>query len=351
MSHFTCYVVIDKKHFENVDNTLKAGVAFKEAEKMLAPFNEQDEKYAVFEDETDNLYKEYTGQETLDWDKKPIVKRIPIIYNKETGEQVSSKYEDNDVSLLLKRNEALFNETYEIREVIPNEYFKTFEEFVEDWHGFEKNEDGKFGSYFNPQAKWDWYQVGGRWTGAFLSKEQIDDNQVGTPGLMTERAEAGRVDIIRKGDIDIEKMVKEQKEKAKASWIEFQKYGIDLENAISWESLLKERDDTNIDLLRERYSSQPDFDKIEQYKKDKHYFFNCPIEDFCNGDYEKYMKKAEFSALSSFAILKDSKWFEKGEMGWFGVVTDKDENWEETWLDAFNSIDEDDWIINFDCHI
>jgi len=60
-------------------------------------------------------------------------------------------------------------------------------------------------STYNPNSKWDWYQVGGRWTGYFKLKENTK-GVLGKPGLMTEQGEDGFVDQLYKKDIDIEWM-------------------------------------------------------------------------------------------------------------------------------------------------
>lgn len=40
---------------------------------------------------------------------------------------------------------------------------------VQDW-GYEINEEGNLISRYNPDSKWDWYSVGGRWSGFLLLK-------------------------------------------------------------------------------------------------------------------------------------------------------------------------------------
>ena len=51
--------------------------------------------------------------------------------------------------------------------------YPTFEEYMEDWCGYEERdpETGKYGYWHNPKAKWDWHELGGRWTGFFKLKE------------------------------------------------------------------------------------------------------------------------------------------------------------------------------------
>src|SRR5512145_3202560 len=42
---------------------------------------------------------------------------------------------------------------------------RALEEFASDWGNYVKDSAGVFGKLTNPNAKWDWYQVGGRWDG------------------------------------------------------------------------------------------------------------------------------------------------------------------------------------------
>jgi hypothetical protein len=47
---------------------------------------------------------------------------------------------------------------------------RDLEAFAEDWNGYVKNDEGVFGHVTNPNAKWDWWLVGGRWSGMLLLK-------------------------------------------------------------------------------------------------------------------------------------------------------------------------------------
>lgn len=62
------------------------------------------------------------------------------------------------------------------------EEYKTFEECYkargEEWNNnrYRKDSDGVWREYstFNPYAKWDWYEIGGRWTGNIIVKEGVE---------------------------------------------------------------------------------------------------------------------------------------------------------------------------------
>ena len=67
----------------------------------------------------------------------------------------------------------------------------------------------KNGSWSNSKAKWDWYQVGGRWYGYFVKKAD-GYGKKGSRSWMDVRPDTddNSVDIVRKGDIDIDEVIK-----------------------------------------------------------------------------------------------------------------------------------------------
>lgn len=42
---------------------------------------------------------------------------------------------------------------------------QSFDDFVSGWSSAEKHDDGRWYRHTNPNAKWDWWVVGGRWQG------------------------------------------------------------------------------------------------------------------------------------------------------------------------------------------
>jgi len=92
-----------------------------------------------------------------------------------------------------------------ISEEFPKKLKWTDEEIYQDQIQFVDKEnigeDGEVYSTYNPNSKWDWYQLGGRWTGAFKLKANAEGVQ-GEEGIMTEPAEEGTCDQAKKGDID-----------------------------------------------------------------------------------------------------------------------------------------------------
>ena len=63
-------------------------------------------------------------------------------------------------------------------------------------------EDGDTSTY-NPQSKWDWWTLGGRWTGFYSPKPNAErPTFTGSPGVFGGPAEDGKVDCIARGDVD-----------------------------------------------------------------------------------------------------------------------------------------------------
>lgn len=79
---------------------------------------------------------------------------------------------------------------------------RSFEEFVPDWSGAEVRDDGRCILRTNPNKKWDWWKIGGRWTGMLKLKDGAE-GVLGLPGLFTDAAEPGTADQARIADIDL----------------------------------------------------------------------------------------------------------------------------------------------------
>ena len=55
----------------------------------------------------------------------------------------------------------------------------------------------------------------------------------------------------------------------------------------------------------------------------------------------------------TFAIVKDGEWFERGEMGWWGVVTNESDRseWCAKYNELLNGLSDDTLLTLVDCHI
>lgn len=228
---------------------------------------------------------------------------------------------------------------------------ETFAEFVTGWYGTEtvapgetpdlenthkygwveldsKGEVVKVIDRTNPNKQWDWYVIGGRWSGMLLTHD-------GT-----------RVDQARKGDIDFRAM---RNRRAREAAEEYDKVytacgGLDWK---AWEEVLKEVGENNIDKARQTYQSQQ---ALVNIRKTKLFLF----------DYDQYLmpremfiEQARQSTCVTFAVLKDGTWYERGSMGWWGVVSNETDQatWNQKFNELIDSLPDDTLLTVVDCHI
>ena len=116
------------------------GLVFADAstnyEELLAPYNEQDEDYCEFQDRTDEVRER--------WEKLP--------------ELDASTYDDGTPN----------------NSPCDKAHYPTIDDLAKHWFGYRKNDEGKWGATYNPNAKWDWYSEGGRWKGFIKTKDGED---------------------------------------------------------------------------------------------------------------------------------------------------------------------------------
>lgn len=237
---------------------------------------------------------------------------------------------------------------FERREVPFKELYATFEQFVAEYHGTEERdpEKNRYGYWENPNRKWDWYQVGGRWTGYFKLKPGAY-GETGRPGLMTARAKAGYADSCRVGDIDVEAMRAEAQASAAAQYDAFHAVlaGRELPD---FEKLLAEHGNDASE-ARKAYWGHPVIKELQASRE----FSPFEYETYATTDRETYLRRARDGAISTFAVLKDGAWYERGSMGWWGRVADEADadTWNAQFSAFFDSLPPDTVVSVVDCHI
>lgn len=142
-------------------------------EEVMTPYStEPPEEYKEFADMTEELKADYA--KSVDCLKLPNGKIV------ECGSYpYFSKYSIVDGKVSQNKVGTLHHtrRTKQSRKIqyLPNcprqKVYKTFEKYAEDYRRYEYNEEEKgYGFYCNPNAMWDWYQIGGRWPVTFLVK-------------------------------------------------------------------------------------------------------------------------------------------------------------------------------------
>lgn len=239
---------------------------------------------------------------------------------------------------------------YEGRKNDPD--YPTISAFAADYYGLKKVEFGsepdtddehKYGYHTvdeagelvkainrtNPDKKWDYYTVGGRWSGFLLGKD------------------GKRHDSLKKCEIDIDGM---RDADGKQAGEAYDKAMAGVEGTWkSWQQVYEENSKDH-QKAREQYHSQPQIVKIAENLGSDGFFFD---KDALLVGREKYIQAARDRAISTLAIVTDRKWAERGSMGWFGIVSDETDadEWNERIGKFLDALPEDALISIVDCHI
>lgn len=189
--------------------------------------------------------------------------------------------------------------------------------------------NGELLSTYNPDSKWDWYQVGGRYAGRIAVKDGVEIDEPNFSWGWDEEtknklvSEGTKTDYAYIKDIDFSKMHRTEE---------------DYNDAIRyWELIVEGAEPKNED---EENSVKFNWYKPEFYTeryKDKETYAKCR------------------SSFSMWAVVKDGVWYEKGKMGMFAMsdeTHDEALDWELNFFDRFiKDLPEDTLITVVDCHI
>ena len=322
MSHFSVIVVGDNP------------------EDQLAPFQENNmsdvpQEYLEFHDVEEEYMKEYLNDGT----------EMVMVENDELVFEWDDRFK---VGKSAFETETIIPEHYHKRFVPHTERYATFDKFMCDWHGYKGKDEktGRWGYWENPNSKWDWYALGGRWTGYFKAKAGI----VGEPGLDTPHPEAGFFDSIRKYDLDLAGMRNDAMVKANKDFDKLMSILAGRE-VPKWDDIVAKHGKENIDAARKEYHDN----RVIKDLQDAHIypFMDDIYSVYANFDRDAYVKKCVDSCFTSFAVIKDGKWYERGSMGWWGCVGDEKDDaiWNAEFGKLIDSLPGDTLLSAYDCHI
>lgn len=250
--------------------------------------------YTIFTDGADHSHfyknrKEYFFNYTYD----PILGHVQIVFD--IGE----------------KNAELRSVPY--REIYPTiqDYLENY--FVSPWD-IEKQE---FGFWENPNAKWDWWQIGGRWNGLLKASEGIkgEDSLVyPTPDLEGRYAQARVKDINFEPDCEI------------------------YNRSLRWWEVVIEN------------SPLKDGENADD-------FFNTLNEKFLLGTYKnkETYAKIQSSVITNAVILPEGKWYQAYDIKEAGAGYGAEEkifDWNLHFKERFIDKAEPEWVLTIvDCHI
>jgi len=192
------------------------------------------------------------------------------------------------------------------------EDYKDPMDWVSKWYGYSYEEKKGWGYWENPNAKWDWFQLGGRWRGYFKLKLNSGvDTTLGGTGSFGNEPKYDADQAVKK-DIDFYNMRIENFEEASRLW-------------------------------EEAWKNYPEEDKsVRRYLE-----YGITKED----TKESYLKRQ--TSIATHAILMDGKWYQRGEMGWWGHISnEKDlDVWEKEFNELLDNLPGDTLLSIYDLHI
>jgi len=289
MSHFSCLVVGDNP------------------EQQLEPFWELDldleelrkDHRAVFRViiEEGELEKNYNK-----WRDEYILK-----LNKAIGELEGLKSQKTpDLSLIESTKTDIKNYEHYLED------YRDPMDWVSKWYGYSYEEKKGWGYWENPNAKWDWFQLGGRWRGYFKLKLNSGvDTTLGEMGSFGNESKYDADQAVKK-DIDFYNMRIGNFEEASRLW-------------------------------EEAWKNYPEEDKsVRRYLE-----YGITKED----TKESYLKRQ--TSIATHAVLMDGKWYQRGEMGWWGHISnEKDlDVWEKEFNELLDNLPDDTLLSVYDLHI
>lgn len=227
-------------------------------------------------------------------------------------------------------------------------------------------------STYNPNSKWDWYQVGGRWSGYFPVKQPLDmdeaQNLIQGQRSWTNEGQPREAWTVDGGPVrllDLDLLRDRKGTEAGERYDAYQALVQDLPEALPFRvfsedaqarvALLTNRQEISDtwDAAREAYNSQPRV-RVARESEQFKWNFECLINEFSVGR-DFYVEKARQAAVPGFAMLTpEGEWVAPGEMGWFGMSTNSEEDtamFKAKCNGYIEGLHPDTLLLAVDCHI
>lgn len=211
---------------------------------------------------------------------------------------------------------------------------------------YEVDEKGLYHwSTYNPQSKWDWYSLGGRWTGHLVLKTGAA-GEVGSPGLGTSPAMLGHADQAKKGDVDFDAMRLNAASTAADQFDRYAAIAAEHPAAVDFQDIAEE----DIDRKRQIYWDQP---LIQALRKANLLSWESGPNEMYGMGRESFILNASRKAPTTYAMVAEGVWKGKGRMGWWGMSSDEvdPKGWVDFWWKMVDGLPDDTLLSVYDCHI
>lgn len=171
---------------------------------------------------------------------------------------------------------------------------------------------------FDRTNPWDWWVIGGRWNNFLRLKPEVAAQRENLVLVMCGESPGAsdhlHTNQAKKGDVDFEAMRNETGEEARERW---QKAAVAIAGrpVPVWKDMVDALGEKptreQIDALRKEYHASP---VIQDLWAAEFYF---DAEEYAASE-EDYVAQARDQAICTFAVVKDSTWYEKGSIGLVG---------------------------------
>jgi hypothetical protein len=181
------------------------------------------QEYLEFEDRTEEMRSNYdTGYDIVYMKDGVMYRKYDELVNEARKQQGIKDYS--------------IPEGFTEAKLLYKEKYPTFEQYVDECEGYKEpdhlDEDGKpvYGYWENPNAQWDWYQIGGRWAGTMICKPEFRSEYPpiefswGWSDADKAKVNLNSTDICKVGHLDIETMKSEQAKKLTIQYGKFMLY-------------------------------------------------------------------------------------------------------------------------------
>lgn len=255
--------------------------------------------------------------------------------------------------------------------------------------------------YRNPDAKWDWYSVGGRWSDRLMTKNNeiitVDYEYQKNGRKATDRIKPtvdhvfhvmrdGQVRLVKavdlqKGDvltgpagdktitkviyacftdqafaenIDFCRMLRESAEELEQTWEKAQPIIEPYRNVPfkTLEEINSKQDEA------EESGQDSFFKKIREYNSQPivsalHYAKIYGDPEIFLLPKEEFIERHKYDVLTPYALVENGEWYSKGKMGWWGVSTDErsKSDWQQFVWDKLLNLKDGTLVTVVDCHI
>jgi hypothetical protein len=342
MSHFTVTVKLSAKRMNDHGGDVNSALT-----EILAPYDEctKDDKYIEFVDITDEYLAKYNDelieQVKLDdgtyvwtWDEQF---RVPGTFG--TG---TTTHKHPQEKVVHRKAEEVYG---------------SFENYMKEYYGCEKNGDGRYGYRRNPNAKWDWWVIGGRWMGHFPLKA-ASNRVLGKPGALGNSPNDGCGDIVSIDDIDFDAIAAQARDRAGNFYAKYQQLLAGEEFSPFDGPRFKAMKMGLIHVEKkavEAGAGEVAFSWRERVGSDDD---RADWTDVCKVINEDDLIKEYidcFNPILTYAFLDDEGWSSPGEIGWFGCSSDTPNDYlsfaKEFARRVFKSANRGDVFVCVDCHI